>query len=262
MRSIKLCGALVAIIFLFSFAAFAASEEAKKHYETAKSLYVAGDVDGAIAELEKALAIDPDYEQAKKLYEKIGGGKKKTGSVSTAAKVEIQPQTQVGASVMDRDDLKRSIAIVLSNSMGQIRGEIFALVSDTIRESFDELLRSAARNEVKAVLKQAIFEVMREVLAEEIKYSINVIKEEMNLPSSSGEVSQQLKIGNGSSVNLTSPSPSVSDSKAKARELYEKAIRLLDDENYSAARELLIEASKLDPNNPDIKKALSRIPRK
>jgi tetratricopeptide (TPR) repeat protein len=259
--------------------AFAVSDEAKQHYDTAKSLYVAGDTEGAIAELEKALAIDPNYDQAKKLYEKLGGGKKKEASTSstTASQPQAQAQSQQiqisGGSVMDREALKNNIALVLSNSVGQMRSEIFVLINDSVKESFDEMLKSGARNEVKTALKQAIFDVMKEVLKEEMNYSVGVIKEEVGVSTTSSNVSSKLDFDIKSKGSMESSSSSVSnsvssssspttDNKAKAKELYEKAIKLLDDENYSSARDLLIEANKLDPDNQDIQKALSRIPTK
>jgi len=280
MRGIKFLSFAVIIVFAFSFVAFAVSDEAKQHYDTAKSLYVAGDTDGAIAELEKALAIDPNYDQAKKLYEKLGGGKKKEASTSstTASQPQAQAQSQQiqisGGSVMDREALKNNIALVLSNSVGQMRSEIFVLINDSVKESFDEMLKSGARNEVKTALKQAIFDVMKEVLKEEMNYSVGVIKEEVGVSTTSSNVSSKLDfdIKSKGSMESSSSSPisnSVSssssptiDNKAKAKELYEKAIKLLDDENYSSARDLLIEANKLDPDNQDIQKALSRIPTK
>ena len=290
MRGIRFLSFAVIIVFAFSFVAFAVSDEAKQHYDTAKSLYVAGDTDGAIAELEKALAIDPNYDQAKKLYEKLGGGKKKEASTSstTASQPQAQAQSQQiqisGGSVMDREALKNNIALVLSNSVGQMRSEIFVLINDSVKESFDEMLKSGARNEVKTALKQAIFDVMKEVLKEEMNYSVGVIKEEVGVSTTSSNVSSKLDfdikpkeniessspVSNSVSPSFSSPvsnsvSPSSSpttDNKAKAKELYEKAIKLLDDENYSSARDLLIEANKLDPDNQDIQKALSRIPTK
>jgi tetratricopeptide (TPR) repeat protein len=271
MRCIRFLSFVVIIVFALSFVAFAVSDEAKQHYDTAKSLYVAGDTEGAIAELEKALAIDPNYEQAKKLYEKLGGGKKKE-SQTVVSQQQAQAQGQQiqisGGSVMDREALKNNIALVLSNSVGQMRSEIFILINDSVKESFDEMLKSAARNEVKAALKQAIFEVMKEVLKQEINYSVDTIRKEVGVSEVSSS-SVNINISSGGteqvvgSTNVTSTSTSSStDNKAKARELYEKAIKLLDDENYSSARELLIEASKLDPDNQDIKKALERIPTK
>ena len=278
MRGIRFLSFVVIIVFAFSFVAFAVSDEAKQHYDTAKSLYVAGDTDGAIAELEKALAIDPNYDQAKKLYEKLGGGKKKEASTSstTASQPQAQAQSQQiqisGGSVMDREALKNNIALVLSNSVGQMRSEIFVLINDSVKESFDEMLKSGARNEVKTALKQAIFDVMKEVLKEEMNYSVGVIKEEVGVSTTSSNVSSKLDFDIKPKGNIESSSPvsnSVSpssspttDNKAKAKELYEKAIKLLDDENYSSARDLLIEANKLDPDNQDIQKALSRIPTK
>jgi tetratricopeptide (TPR) repeat protein len=278
MRGIRFLSFAVIIVFAFSFVAFAVSDEAKQHYDTAKSLYVAGDTDGAIAELEKALAIDPNYDQAKKLYEKLGGGKKKEASTSstTASQPQAQAQSQQiqisGGSVMDREALKNNIALVLSNSVGQMRSEIFVLINDSVKESFDEMLKSGARNEVKTALKQAIFDVMKEVLKEEMNYSVGVIKEEVGVSTTSSNVSSKLDFDIKPKENIESSSPvsnSVSpssspttDNKAKAKELYEKAIKLLDDENYSSARDLLIEANKLDPDNQDIQKALSRIPTK
>jgi tetratricopeptide (TPR) repeat protein len=270
MRGVRFLSFVVIIVFALSFVAFAVSDEAKKHYDTAKSLYVAGDTEGAIAELEKALAIDPNYEQAKKLYEKLGGGKKKESqTVVSQQQAQAQgQQIQISGSVMDRETLRNNIALVLSNSVGQMRSEIFILINDSVKDSFEEMLKSAARNEVKAALKQEIFEVMKEVLKQEINYSVDTIRKEVGVSEvSSSSVNINISSGgtkqvvDSTSVTSTSTSSST-DNKAKARELYEKAIKLLDDENYSSARELLIEASKLDPDNQDIKKALERIPTK
>ena len=208
----------------------------------------------------------------------MGGGKKKEASTSstTASQSQAQAQSQQiqisGSSVMDREALKNNIALVLSNSVGQMRSEIFVLINDSVKESFDEMLKSGARNEVKTALKQAIFDVMKEVLKEEMNYSVGVIKEEVGVSTTSSNVSSKLDFDIKSKENIESSSPvsnsvspsspTTTDNKAKAKELYEKAIKLLDDENYSSARDLLIEANKLDPDNQDIKKALSRIPTK
>lgn len=245
---------------IFSFLAvcgFAVSEEAKKHYDAAKTLYVAGDTEGAKKELEKALEIDPNYEAAKKLYEKLGGGTSKTTSVQTVASPQVtQPQVAMVPSSggMSRDILKNSLLSVLSNSIDQSRYEIYVIMSDVIKESFDEIFRSDYRKQIRSDLKKVVSDIIRNIIEEEFSYSVSTVKgEEVKISVSNTNV--YIPTGN---VNESSKS---SDNKAKAMELYNKAMSLLDDENYSAARELLIQASQLDPDNPKIKEALERLPK-
>ncbi|MEN2998496.1 MAG: hypothetical protein ABDH28_05620 [Brevinematia bacterium] len=244
--------------------AFAVSEKAKKHYETAKSLYVAGDVEGAIAELEKALAIEPEYEAAKKLYEKLGGGKKKRDTqaqvteeapkaMSQEAFVAFQP-----AGTLDRDKMKESIRLVISNLIGQARADIFLMVSEVIKETFSETLRGESYSAMKDEMKSIVKDIVRDIVEREINEAFSSLRE-----FSTNSYTNEFKIkqkGRESFRYERGNEPSQGDlNKKKAKELYSKAMELLDEEDYSGARKLLEDASKLDPENQEILRSLQRL---
>ncbi|MGB9621768.1 MAG: tetratricopeptide repeat protein, partial [Brevinematia bacterium] len=256
---------VTSVIFGFVPTLFAVSEEAKKHYDAAKTLYVAGDTEGAKKELEKALEIDPNYDAAKKLYEKLGGSTSKSTTQNTTPQV-VQSQnvmTLPSAGGMTKDLMKDSILSVLSNSINEARFEIYSIMADIIKESFSDVFRSDYRKEVKSQLKKVVEDVVKNIIEDELSYSVSTVKGE-EVKVKLGSISNSNNVINENFTKQETKKEEIKsseDNKAKAMELYNKAMTLLDDENYSAAKELLIQASQLDPENPKIKDALNRLPK-
>lgn len=260
--------AIVAFCLVFSFEAGASTDKAKKHYETAKALYVAGDVDGAIAELEKALEIDPNYEAAKKLYNRLGGGKKKA-EPSSSVQVK-QPQQAVDVlqigSGLDRGKMKESLRTVVSNLIDQARADIFVLVSEVVKESFSETLKGESYLAMKNEMKMIVREIVKDIIEAEIneafssvrEFSTNSYTNEFKLRQIESRIMRHNRsIGNPPNVQDVDKKREVD--RQKAKELYTRAMELLDEEDYTGARRLLEDAAKLDPENREILRSLERL---
>lgn len=270
---LKVVVALVVLALGCSFV-FGVSEEAKKYYENAKMLYVAGDVEGAIAELEKALAIEPNYEQARRLYEKLGGGKKtdKKG-VESSQSYSPQPygvQLQTGM-LLDRDKMKEGVRSIMSNMIAQVRADILQLMMDVIKDSFVEVIRGEDFLKMKGEVKLLVKEVVKDLVEEEINEAFHSIKafssgtytNEFRIRKSKDEGTKERRINENfleqrSFVQGENEVLQI-ERKKKAAEMYNKAIKLLEEENYKEAKKMLEEASKLDPENQEILKSLRRI---
>lgn len=264
MRKFVVVFIAVFVMFFVSFNIFAVSDEAKKHYETAKALYVAGDIDGAISELEKALSIDPSYEQARKLYEKIGGGKTKQSSEQVKSQDRSSVSQLYGygnGEFSDSDKLKDNIKSVVSNLIIQIRSDIFVMISDVVKESFYDILKGDSYSVIKSEIKSRVKEIVKDIVENEINEAFSSLKvfstnsytndiRIKDIKKSESDVKILPEFGSDSLDN------DYYDRKKKAKELYSKAIEFLDEENYSEAMELLREASKLDPDNKEIMRSM------
>ncbi|MCX8028622.1 MAG: tetratricopeptide repeat protein [Brevinematales bacterium] len=158
---------------------------------------------------------------------------------------------------MDRDRMKENIRFVVSNLIAQARADIFMIVSEVIKEAFVDTLRGETFTVMKQEMRTIVGSMVREIIEFEIReafssmrdFATNSSTNEFKLKEGSHDINlEQQKDSNKSDIN-----------KRKAKELYSRAMELLDEEDYSGARRLLEDASSLDPENVEIRESLRRI---
>lgn len=220
--------------------AYPQTSEADKYYETARSLYVAGDSAEARVQLEKALAADPNHAKSKKLMEKIGAPAAANSGGQASASGGTQSVS--AGSRMTASDVSSAIKQSALAGIENARADITSHIVGSLQQSVKAAATSVS---LQSNIDGRVAAYAQKMVTREADFTLELVATELAV----AEVKPQ----------SASAAKSPEEKKIEAKKLYDKAVQLLDEEKYSDSKALLEQSLKLDPAQKDAQTALKKI---
>ncbi len=148
--------------------------------------------------------------------------------------------------VYNRTTMTTNLKGEITTTMGEARYDIVQLVSGSTKSIVADSLKNFLADEM---FKKQMQGIMGEAIDVEKSSVLSILRESLELPAVGASTINENPVE--SSVN--------SDPKEKAKEYYQSALKLIDEQRYDDAKKNLQQAVNLDPENQEYKKALEKM---
>jgi hypothetical protein len=146
--------------------------------------------------------------------------------------------------------MQTNVAKDMRNTFGIARGDMSKIVGDSTKSILNDSIKDLASD---PDLKKQLQALMLEAIKSDKNLILKTIRSSLELPSET--LNQNTTPTDNNNGNLNTPD----DSKVRAQNLYNSALKMLDERRFDEAKKMLQDALQLDPTNQQIKSTLDKI---